>query len=139
VLKEKTVYELKTICMTFDVEYPKNAKKAEIIKAIEEAGITEEQLLKDEELTASIDAPEVEEVLPEILEKPVVETAKETDIVLKMVHDRGALNSGNGIIFTKEKPFIVLKESLARKIIERSRGEVREATKEEVAYFYGIE
>jgi hypothetical protein len=139
VLSEKTVYELKTICMTFNVEYPKNAKKADIIKAIEEAGITEEQLLKDEELAASVDAVEVEKVLPEVTEKPVVETAKESDIVLKMVHDRGALNSGNGIIFTKEKPFIVLKESLARKIIERSRGEVREATKEEVAYFYGIE
>ncbi len=138
-LNEKTVYELKTICMMYDIGYPKNSKKADIVEAIEKAGITLEQFEKEfgvkEEYTEAVieEKPKVivdkkEEVVTQIQEK----------VLLKMIHPRGAYNVGNGIIFTIDEPFKAIQKDQALDILKRAKNEVREATPEEVSYFYGV-
>lgn len=137
---DKTVYELKSICMMYDIEYPKTAKKADIVKLIEKAGITEEQYAKELEDAFGIKEAEKakEEVKVEVVEKKPVETKTEEKVVLKMVHPRGGLNVGNGIIFTMDEPFKMFSRSVADDILRRAKDEVREATPEEVATFYGV-
>jgi hypothetical protein len=138
VFNDKTVYELKSICMMYDVEYPKTAKKADIIKLIEKAGITEEKYSKD--LEDAFGIKEAEKVVKEIkvIEKEPAENITQDKVVLKMVYPRGALNVGNGIIFTIDEPFKMFSRSVADNILSRAKDEVREATPEEVATFYGV-
>ncbi len=135
---DKTVYELKSICMMYDVEYPKTAKKADIIKLIEKAGITEEKYLKDLEDAFGIKEAEKVEKEVKVVEKKPVETSTQEKVVLKMVYPRGAYNVGNGIIFTIDEPFKMFSRSVADDILRRAKDEVREATPEEVATFYGV-
>ncbi len=137
--KDKTVYELKTICMMYDVEYPTGAKKADILKAIESSGITIDQYENDlESQVSSTDA--VEEVKEEVvvIEKESVKTTKQDFTLLKMIHPRGALNVGNGVIFTIDQPYKSMPKEKANDILARAKDEVREATPEEVAGFYGV-
>jgi len=138
VFNNKTVYELKSICMMYDVEYPKTAKKADIIKLIEKAGITEEKYLKDLEYSFGIKEAEKVEKEIKVIEKAPVETITQDKVVLKMVYPRGAYNVGNGIIFTIDEPFKMFSRSVADDILRRAKDEVREATPEEVATFYGV-
>ena len=138
---DKTVYELKTICMMYEVEYSKNAKKIDIIKALENAGITIEKYQEDypeikEEYKEAINTEEPKEI--KIKEEKTVETKQQEKMVLKMIHPRGALNVGNGIVFTFEEPFKVLNADTAKEVLRRAKNEVREATPEEVATFYGV-
>jgi hypothetical protein len=138
VFNDKTVYELKSICMMYDIEYPKTAKKADIIKLIEEAGITEEKYVKDLEDAFGIKEAEKIEKEVKVIEKKPVETSTQEKVVLKMVYPRGAYNVGNGIIFTIDEPFKMFSRSVANDILRRAKDEVREATPEEVATFYGV-
>lgn len=135
---DKTVYELKSICMMYDIEYPKTAKKADIIGLIKEAGITEEKYAKDLEDAFGIKEAEKVEKEVKVVEKKPVETKTEEKVVLKMVYPRGGLNVGNGIIFTIDEPFKMFSRSVADDILRRAKDEVREATPEEVATFYGV-
>ena len=136
---EKTVYELKTICMLNDIEYPKNVKKADLVKLIEDAGINyEDYESKVEDTKEYVEAEVVVKDQVVVQEKQEVETIKEDNLVIKMVHPRGALNVGNGIIFTLEEPFKVFPRSKAEEVLRRAKSEVREATPEEVARFYGV-
>jgi hypothetical protein len=136
--KDKTVYELKTICMMYDIEYPSGAKKADILKAIEGSGITVEKYEEDlESQVSSTDAvEEVKEVV--VVEKETVKTTKQDFTLLKMIHPRGALNVGNGVVFTIDQPFKSMPKEKANDILARAKDEVREATPEEVAGFYGV-
>lgn len=136
--KDKTVYELKTICMMYNIEYPSGAKKAGILKAIEESGITIEKYEKDlETQVSSTDAiEEIKEVV--VVEKETVKTTKQDFTLLKMIHPRGALNVGNGVVFTIDQPFKSMPKEKANDILARAKDEVREATPEEVAGFYGV-
>ena len=136
--KDKTVYELKTICMMYDIEYPAGAKKAAILKAIEISGITVDQYENDlESQVSSKDAvEEVKEII--IVEKEKVKTTKQDFMLLKMIHPRGALNVGNGVIFTIDQPFKSMPIEKASDILARAKDEVREATPEEAAGFYGV-
>jgi hypothetical protein len=138
VFKDKTVYELKTICMMYDVEYPTGAKKADILKAIEGSGITIDQYENDLELqVSSTDAvEEIKEVV--VVEKESPKTTKQDFTLLKMIHPRGALNVGNGVIFTIDQPYKSMPKEKANDILVRAKDEVREATPEEVAGFYGV-
>lgn len=122
----------------YDIEYPKNAKKADIIKLIEKAGITEEMYSKDIEDAFGIKEAEKVEQEVKVVEKPPVQTKTEEKIVLRMIHPRGALNAGNGIIFTIDEPFKAFSRSVADEVLRRAKNEVREATPEEVATFYGV-
>ena len=136
--KDKTVYELKTICMMYDIEYPSGAKKADILKAIEGSGITVEKYEEDlESQVSSTDAvEEIKEVV--VVEKETVKTTKQDFTLLKMIHPRGALNVGNGVVFTIDQPFKSMPKEKANDILARAKDEVREATPEEVAGFYGV-
>lgn len=136
--KDKTVYELKTICMMYDIEYPKNAKKNDILKAIEESGITIDQYNND--LDGAFSSEDANEVKEEIIvnTKEDVSTDKQEFMLLKMIHPRGALNVGNGVIFTIDQPFKSITKEKAEDILNRAKNEVREATPEEVASFYGV-
>jgi hypothetical protein len=138
VFKDKTVYELKTICMMYDIEYPSSAKKADILKAIEGSGITIDQYEQDiDSQVVAIDAvEEIKEVT--VVEKEEVKTTKQDFMLLKMIHPRGALNVGNGVIFTIDQPFKSMPREKATDILARAKEEVREATPDEVAGFYGV-
>ena len=136
--KDKTVYELKTICMMYDIEYPSGAKKADILKAIDSSGITIDQyeLDLDSQVSATDAVEEIKEVI--VVEKEEVKTTKQDFTLLKMIHPRGALNVGNGVIFTIDQPFKSMPTAKANDILARAKEEVREATPEEVAGFYGV-
>lgn len=122
----------------YDIEYPKTAKKADIIELIKEAGITEEKYSKDLEDAFGIKEAEKVEKEIKVVEKAPVETSTQDKVVLKMVYPRGAYNVGNGIIFTIDEPFKMFSRSVADDILKRAKDEVREATPEEVATFYGV-
>ena len=122
----------------YDIEYPNGAKKADILKAIEGSGITIEQYEEDvESQVSSTDAvEEVKEVI--VVEKEEAKTTKQDFMLLKMIHPRGALNVGNGVIFTIDQPFKSMPTEKANDILARAKEEVREATPDEVAGFYGV-
>ena len=125
--------------MLNDIEYPKNVKKADLVKLIEDAGINyEDYESKVEDTKEYVEAEVVVKDQVVVQEKQEVETIKEDNLVIKMVHPRGALNVGNGIIFTLEEPFKVFPRSKAEEVLRRAKSEVREATPEEVARFYGV-
>jgi hypothetical protein len=138
VFKDKTVYELKTICMMYDIEYPSGAKKADILKAIDSSGITIDkyELYLDSQVSVTDAVEEIKEVI--VVEKEEVKTTKQDFTLLKMIHPRGALNVGNGVIFTIDQPFKSMPTAKANDILARAKEEVREATPEEVAGFYGV-
>ena len=122
----------------YNIEYPSGAKKAEILKAIEASEVTIEKYEEDlETQVSSSDAvEEVKEVI--VLEKEKVKTTKQDFMLLKMIHPRGALNVGNGVVFTIDQPFKSISKEKANDILARAKDEVREATPEEVAGFYGV-
>ena len=136
---ERTVYELKTICMMNNLNYSKNAKKADLVKIIEDAGITYEEYEKTLNSESDyVEAPVIEKEEVSVIEETKVETKKEDKIILKMIHPRGAYNVGNGIVFTLEEPFRAFPRYQAEEVLKRGRNEIREATPEEAAAFYGV-
>ena len=122
----------------YDIEYPSGAKKADIIKAIDSSGITIDQyeLDLDSQVLVTDAVEEIKEVI--VVEKEEVKTTKQDFTLLKMIHPRGALNVGNGVIFTIDQPFKSMPTAKANDILARAKEEVREATPEEVAGFYGV-
>ena len=140
-LKNKTLNELKDLCSAFEIKYSKNARKQDIIEAINEAKVTWEMY---EESSKSLfdytpepkidhkDAEEKELKVPEIKE-----TKPETRILLKMISGRGAYLV-RGYLFTIDEPFVFVPEEIANKIILKSQDDIREATVEEVKSFYNV-
>ena len=137
-LSNKTIGDLKGLCLSFDIEISKNARKQDIIEAIEEAKITWEMY---EQSSKSLfdyeDGPTKEEVIVKIQEAKV-ESKKEEKLLLTMVIKRGGYYAGNGVKFDIDEPFVLVNKSLAEQILARQADEVREATEEEVKSFYGI-
>ena len=141
-LKNKTLKELKDLCTEFEIQYSKNARKQDIIEAINEAEVTWEMYenslksLFDYELEPKIehkDAEEKEFKVPEIKETKV-----QTKKLLKMFSGRGAYLAMQNTLFTFDEPFVLVREDLADKILLREINDIREATAEEAAQFYGI-
>lgn len=138
-LKNKTISELKALCISFDIEYSKNARKQDILEAIEEAGISWEDY---ENASSSLfDYKEAVEVKkePEVINVPVLETTVLKEKLLTMIYNRGAYNAGNNIIFTMEEPFRIVPGLIAERMLRTSKNEIREATPQEALAFYGIE
>lgn len=140
-LKNKTIIELKDLCSAFEIEYSKNARKQDIIEAINEAKITWEMY---EESSKSLfdykEEPKVSHKDAEEKEfKPVEikESKPETRILLKLISGRAAYLV-RGYLFTNDEPFVFVPEEIARKITLKSKDDIREATAEEVAKFYGV-
>ena len=137
-LSNKTIGDLKGLCLSFGIEISKNARKQDIIEAIEEAKITWEMY---EESSKSLfdyeDGPTKEEVKIKIQEAKV-ESKKEEKVLLTMVIKRGGYYAGNGVKFDMDDPFVLVNKSLAEQILANQADEVREATRKEVEAFYGI-
>ena len=137
-LSNKTIGDLKGLCLSFGIEISKNARKQDIIEAIQEAKITWEMY---EESSKSLfdyeDGPTKEEVKVKI-EEAKVESKKEEKVLLTMVIKRGGYYAGNGVKFDMDEPFVLVKKSLAEQILANQADEVREATRKEVESFYGI-
>ena len=137
-LSNKKIGDLKGLCLSFGIEISKNARKQDIIEAIEEAKITWEMY---EESSKSLfdyeDGPTKEEVKVKIQEAKV-ESTKEEKILLTMVIKRGGYYAGNGVKFDMDEPFVLVNKSLAEQILANQADEVREATRKEVESFYGI-
>ena len=137
-LSNKTIGDLKGLCLSFDIEISKNARKQDIIEAIQEAKITWEMY---EESSKSLfdyeDGPTKEEVKVKI-EEAKVESKKEEKVLLTMVIKRGGYYAGNGVKFDMDEPFVLVNKSLAEQILANQADEVREATRKEVESFYGI-
>ncbi len=140
-LKNKTLNELKELCEAFEITYSKNARKQDIIEAINEAKVTWEMYeessksLFDYTPEPKIDHKDAEE--KQLKAPEIKETKVETRILLKMISGRGAYLS-RGYLFTMDEPFVFVPEEIAKKILSRSEDEIREATAEEVKQFYGV-
>jgi hypothetical protein len=138
--ESKTVLELKAICKVLDIDVKDLKKKVDYLGAIEESGYTWESYLeKVDKDFAFVEAEIKEEVEVKVETKEKVETSPQSDVVLKMVHPRSALNVSNIVTFTFDQPFQVMSASRAEEILNLARGEVRKATTEEIKSFYGID
>lgn len=138
--ENKSVFELKSICRSLGIETTKNSKKAELLSALKETGLTEEQILQEVENSFGYKESEAKtKSEPKVIEKEAPKTEVEEKVLLKMVHPRGALNVGNGIVFTIEEPFKLVSKKQAEDTLRRAKQEVREATPEEAAFFYGVD
>jgi len=136
---KKSVFELKSICKSLGIETNKNSKKIELLSAIKETGLTDQEILDAINKAFSYKEADKKETTVEVLEKEEPTIKKQEKVLLKMVHPRGALNVGNGVVFTFEEPFKLLSKTQADDIIRRAKEEVREATPEELAFFYGVD
>lgn len=134
---ELTVKELRPLAEMFAVDLGNLTKKADIIKEIEENGVTFEMYaatLEPEEedpieLTLEDDSP-LE--LPE----PVVEEEEESDKVLvKMVRQNHSYEVLN-YKFSRTHPFVLVSEDDADYLVEKDGG-FRIATPRELREFYG--
>lgn len=137
-LSNKTIGDLKGLCLAFDIEYSKNARKQDIIDAIEEANVTWKMYEESSKSLFDYTEPVKKEKVEVKIEEPKVETVKEEKILLTMVHKRGGYYAGNGVKFDMDEPFVLVRKSLAEQILARQAEEVREATRKEVEAFYGI-
>jgi hypothetical protein len=136
---KKSVFELKSICKVLGIETQKNSKKNELLNAIKETGLSDQEILDAIDKAFDYKEADEKETQVEILKKEEPKEKKQEKVLLKMVHPRGALNVGNGVIFTFEEPFKLLSKAQADDIIRRAKEEVREATPEELAFFYGVD
>lgn len=137
--ENKTVFELKSICRSLGIETTKTSKKIELLEALKNTGMTEKEILEAFENSFGYKEADKKETKVEVAVKEESSTKKEEKILIKMVHPRGALNVGNGVVFTIEEPFRIVTRAQADDIIRRARNEVREATPEEAAFFYGVD
>jgi hypothetical protein len=119
------VSELKEIAESFGVEIPGKVSKKEIVMLMQEEGIT----YQDYERFANLD----KEIL-ETPSTPLLERKNEKTILVKMDRMNFSYET-NGVLFTREHPFVALPESLAQEIFDQNDG-FRPATPREVQQFY---
>jgi hypothetical protein len=136
-LSNKTIGDLRGLCLSFDIEVSKNARKQDIIEAIKEAKVTWEMY---EESSKSLfdyeEGPTKEEVKVKI-EEAKVESKKEEKLLLTMVHNRGGYYAGNGVRFDMDDKLVLVNKTLAEKILASQADEVREANEKEKESFFG--
>lgn len=126
------VSELKKIAEDFAVETDGLKNKAEIIAALAEEGVTfsvYEKTLKSIEDEAEVES---QEVLPKF------DPSKSTDkdqLLVRMTRPNFRYDI-LGYTFTKDHPFVAMKEEDAQKIFDKEEG-FRLATPKEVQDFYG--
>lgn len=126
------VTELKKIAEDFAVETDGLKNKADIIAALAEEGVTfavYEKTLKnmqDEEIVES------EEILPKFDPK---KTTEKDQVLVRMTRPNFRYDI-MGYTFTKEHPFVAMKEKDAQEIFDKEEG-FRLATPKEAQDFYG--
>lgn len=136
---KKSVFELKSICKALGIETQKNSKKIELLNLIKETGLSDKEILDAIDKAFDYKESDKKEVVVEVIEKEQPKEQKQEKVLLKMVHPRGALNVGNGVVFTFEQPFKLMSKAQADDIMRRAKEEVREATPEELAFYYGVD
>lgn len=136
---KKSVFELKSICKALGIETQKNSKKIELLNLIKETGLSDKEILDAIDKAFDYKESDKKEVVVEVVEKEQPTEQKQEKVLLKMVHPRGALNVGNGVVFTFEQPFKLMSKTQADEIMRRAKEEVREATPEELAFYYGVD
>lgn len=126
---DKTVAELKKIAKVSGVSLGDAKKKSEILEAFDREGMTEE---KYENMIGNM----YQEAYPEKTKIPEVKEETKSKVVMTMRHDRAVLTA-LGYTFTKEEPYILVDYKDAEVMKKRISHEIREASPEEVASFYG--
>lgn len=126
----KTVAELKKIAKVSGISLGDAKKKAEILA-----------VFKDNNLTEEAYENMIENMYIEAKENPkqeiVVNDNTKSEVVMTMRHDRAVLTA-LGYTFTKEQPYVLVKYKDAEVMKKRISHEIREASPEEVASFYGV-
>jgi hypothetical protein len=126
------VTELKKIAEDFAVETDGLKNKADIIAALAEEGVTFAVYEKTLKSIEDEDVVESEEILPKF--DPKKDTAKD-QLLVRMTRPNFRYDI-LGYTFTKEHPFVAMKEEDAQKIFDKEEG-FRLATPKEVQDFYG--
>lgn len=133
--QELTVKELRPLAEMFAVDLGTLTKKADIIKEIEENGVTFEMyaatLEPEEEELAELDLEEPVEELPEVIdEEPVSD-----QVLIKMIRQNHSYEVLN-YRFSRTHPFVLVSEDDADYLVEEDGG-FRIATPRELREFYG--
>lgn len=126
---DKTVAELKKIAKVAGVSLGDAKKKAEILDAFDRDGLTEE---KYENILGNM----YQEAYPEKTKTPEVKDETKSQLLMTMRHDRAVL-AALGYTFTKEQPYVLVNWKDAEVMKKKISHEIREASPEEVASFYG--
>lgn len=129
--KSKKVPELKKIAKLNLIDLGDARTKAEILEIFEQQEFTEEKYEK------SLNYPQQDAEKKEEKAIPVKEQTK-SQVVMTMRHDRAVLTA-LGYTFTKEQPYVLVEYKDAEVMRKRISHEIREASPEEVASFYGVE
>ena len=129
--KSKKVPELKKIAKLNLIDLGNARTKAEILEIFEQQEFTEEKYEK------SLNYPQQDAEKKEEKAIPVKEQTK-SQVVMTMRHDRAVLTA-LGYTFTKEQPYVLVEYKDAEVMRKRISHEIREASPEEVASFYGVE
>jgi hypothetical protein len=127
--EKKTVAELKKIAKIAGVPIRDLKSKAAILNAFKKEGVTEESY---EEILENMYKESSQEKTINI--EPVDQT--KSKVLMAMRHDRAVLTA-LGYTFTKDQPYVLVEKSKADKMIKKISNELREATPQEVASFYG--
>lgn len=126
---DKTVAELKKIAKVAGVSLGEAKKKADILDAFDRDGLTEE---KYEEILDGM----YKEANPVKTTSLEIKDETKSQVVMTMRHDRAVLTA-LGYTFTKEEPYVLVNWKDAEVMKKRISHEIREASTEEVASFYG--
>ena len=126
---DKTVAELKKIAKVAGVSLGDAKKKSDILDAFDRDGLTEE---KYESMLENM----YQEALPEKKSNPEIKDETKSQLLMTMKHDRAVLTA-LGYRFTKEEPYVLVNWKDAEVMKKKISHEIREASPEEVASFYG--
>lgn len=126
---DKTVAELKKIAKVAGVSLGDAKKKAEILDAFDRDGLTEE---KYESILENM----YKESVKEEPKAPEIKDETKSQLLMTMRHDRAVLTA-LGYTFTKEQPYVLVNWKDAEVMKKKISHEIREASPEEVASFYG--
>ena len=126
-LKEE---DLRKIAEEFGVEVTAKDKPAELVRAIEEDGVTPEMVAK----TIPGLATDLEAAVESVKADVAAEKAKEPQILLRMDRANSRYDV-RGVTFTRDNPFALMAESDALWVIKNVEG-IRRADPEEAAEYY---
>lgn len=125
----KTVMELKKIAKFSGIDIGDAKKKVEILNIFEESHFTEEDY---ESLLNNTYEPPLQKEETKIN----INDQTKSKVLMAMRHDR-AVVTALGYRFTQEEPYILVDQKDAEIMKRKISHEIREASPEEVASFYG--
>jgi len=125
-LQKMKVAELREVAEEFGVDLDGVSKKADIITAMANEGVTEE-------VYANFVGAEREE-LPEAPAVPAAKKVQGAEVVVKMERENGTFEV-LGYKFTKQHPYVVMDADDAQRIFDSERG-FRTATPRETQEYY---